>query len=175
MNKKDYLANLYVIIKQLWQNYKLPENELEDEFMWQMFKNFDIRLAQVALIDFAKESSFFEPAKVVAKCESIIDSRKGLENIITENDILNEINNCFLEFGTYVEKFNNLSDIAKRIVGSPTQLENWGSLDIQDFDTVIASAILRTARTLLNYNNKINKINDLKLANKELLLLENLK
>ena len=173
MSKKEYLAKLYIIIKQLFQNYKLPENELEDEFMWQLFKGFDFNLVQVSLIDFAKENSFFEPARVVAKCEYILNSNKKLEQVITEVDILNEINNTYSGYGNYIEKFNNLSEIAKRIVGSPKQLENWGRLDMQDFDTVIASAILRNAKALINNKEKIDKVNKLLMENKNILMLDN--
>lgn len=52
-------------------------------------------------------------------------------------------------YGHEYDSFNALPETLKRIVGSPRTLHEWGQLNIGDFNTIIASQVMRAYRAIL--------------------------
>ena len=49
-----------------------------------------------------------------------------------------------------VEEYARLSPIEQRLVGSPRQLYDWGQMDVERLDSVVASNVQRNYRELIS-------------------------
>lgn len=67
------------------------------------------------------------------------------------------------------EEYDKLPTICQKIVGSPSQLRQWGVLDTNEVDTIVHSNFLKTFRSLLESERQKNLI---PLSIKEKLMLE---
>ena len=66
------------------------------------------------------------------------------------SDVWNHIRKAISNSGYHsVEEFEALSPVEQRIVGSPRQLYDWGQMDVDTLDSVVASNVQRAYRTML--------------------------
>lgn len=198
MEKKD-LLKVYTIAKTLWRNFKLPDSSTEfgkfeanmhDEVWFELLKNYPYKLVEIAMIEYSKKSEFCNIGKIVDECEKIIEAKNGLKGIITEETVFNEISQAitrlltedeYLQIGDYIKpnqdyiiKFNSLSDIAKSVVITWQGLKDLGKIDMETFNTVVKSNIMRVARILIQKKKYVKVYDNAKMLNgEELKLLEN--
>lgn len=66
----------------------------------------------------------------------------------TPNEVWSHIRAAISNSGYHAsEEFEKLSPVEQRLVGSPRQLYDWGQMDVERLDTVVASNIQRAYRT----------------------------
>ena len=56
------------------------------------------------------------------------------------------------------ENFDKLSDIAKSVVVNPSQLSQWATSEITEFNTVIASNIKKSIRNKIQFQEKCESV-----------------
>jgi len=198
MEKKE-LLKVYTIAKTLWRNFKLPDGSTEfgkfeanmhDEVWFELLKNYSYKLIETAMVEYSKKSEFCNIGKIVEECDRIIDAQNGLKGMLTEETIFNEIAKAITRPLTleealnsqeiegldavYILKFNSLSDIAKGVVVNWEGFKNLCLSDIETFDTVTKSNIMRVARGLIEKQRYVKVYDNAKMINGEnLKLLEN--
>jgi len=169
----------------IWPNFKLPtDDKTLKEFYKEWYEQLepfapDIIIA--AIREYAKESDFCNLGKIVAKCEDIIAIINNIN--FNEDIIFQEINKAITrvplvlqpghqnfyynspKYG-YEVNFDKLSKLAKRVVGTPSQLLSWGSCDVDSFQTVVASNIKRSIRNQIALEKQYRAItNNAQLSN----------
>lgn len=68
---------------------------------------------------------------------------------LTESDAWTHIRKAISNSGYYAaEEFEKLSEVEKRLVGSPKQLYDWAMMDVSTLDSVVASNVQRAFRSV---------------------------
>lgn len=176
--KKEELIKAYAYAELLWSTFKKETNnekaQMQNQLWWEFLKKYPFDVICASMRELAKESDFCNIAKISQGC---LEITRLLGENQSENDIFNEIDKA-VSNGAYCSKesFDNLSPIAQRVVGSASNLASWGQVDIQQYNTVIASNIRRAVRNELDREDKKQRIgvDTLKLIKSEnKLLLDN--
>lgn len=135
---RDECKKLLMVINSTYPSFKV-ENATETLNMWHSFlEDYSYeQIMQGLKIYVATSGSDFAPS--ISKLISM--SRKP--NELTQTDegaIWREIRPC-IRRGIYhaEEDFENLSPMAKRVVGEPSQLREWAMLESEVIDSVIQS------------------------------------
>lgn len=167
--RKEELINVFAYAEVLWAGTFKRQNDekqvLEVKLWYDFLKAYDLNVIYAGMRQLAEKSDFCNIAKVANECENICNILRGQ---LTEDDIFLEIDKAISIYDVD-ENFNKLSDIAKKVVGSPSQLASWGQCDINSYNTVIASNIRRSIRN----NLAIKQKNDLLKTNNNLGLCDN--
>ena len=154
MERKD-IKKFMDIVSILYPSYKFPKDKatltLATKIWIQLFAPYKLNLVIEALKNTAKQSDYFNAAKVACECEE-------LTLLLSNNDKLNktEIYNEILKAISFEDtqaKFESLSPIAKQAVGIPAQLYRWAQVPLLEFETIIApilkGAIEKEIRNLI--------------------------
>lgn len=164
MEKKE-LIQAYACAKTLWRGFSLPDNELEvklhDELWFEMLSPYPLEMVLTCMLQYSKESEFCNIGKIVSKLEEIVTAPAKLSETINEQDIFIEIDRAIDNYNHH-KNFEMLSPIARRVVGSAQSLYTWAMMDINEFETVTKSHILRAIRELLKQKATIESANKIR-------------
>lgn len=144
MERKE-IKNLMEMVAILHPSYKIPEDKpmrlLAIKTWLQLFAPYKLNLVIEALKNTAKQSDYFNAAKVACECEelTLILSNNAKLN---KSDIYKEIIEASTSEG-YKAKFEALSPIAKQVVGFPAQLYRWSQIPVMEFETIVAPMLKR--------------------------------
>jgi hypothetical protein len=123
---------------------------------WQLlFADDDYQLVQAALIAYvATDTKGFPPMPGALK-----DQMAKKVTRMTEMEAWNLIRQAISNSAYHSEEeFAKLPPECQRLVGSPGRLYDWAVSDADDVDTVIASNIQRSYRTLVEHDDYVAKI-----------------
>lgn len=154
MEKKD-LFKVCSFAKAIWSSFKVPEKDLDlivlKETWYLTLAPYPVELVLTAMQQYAKESDFCNVAKIGAICERYMEMQT--KKFVDKEKTIANIRRAIGGLGTYQERFDELTDFEKEIVGSPNRLASWGMTNIELFETVIVS--------------NLRKVIDYKLENKK--------
>lgn len=179
MEQKE-LIQVYALVQVLWPNHKFPSNKTEliihKKTWFELLKDFDIKIVLNLIKDYSKTNEFFNVGIIAGQCEELL---KPVSIQITENDVFNEIAKSLSSLvfddeamkpyrekykysqnpysAQFAYKFDKLSPVAQRIVGSPAQLWELDRLGTNEFNTIIRSHILKSAKVILGQNKELEK------------------
>ena len=78
---------------------------------------------------------------------------------VTAQDAWNHIRRAISNSGYHAaEEFEKLSPVEQRLAGSPRQLYDWGQMDVETLDSVVASNIMRSYKVLAEREQKKNML-----------------
>lgn len=173
MIKQD-LLKVYAFAGAMWSSFKIPTNELDakmfDEAWYLTLAPYPVSLILTAMQQYAKESDFCNVAKIGTICEKYIAINSG--TYIDEEKALKNIRRAICGLGTKEERFEELTDFEKSVVGSPSQLGSWGMANAELFDTVIISNLRKTIKNKLEirkFEDNLKIIQSLDVTNSQLL------
>lgn len=92
-------------------------------------------------------SGFFPvPAQIKAEI-----TKARMAGMPDANEVWQHIRDAISNSGYHaVEEYARLSPIEQRLVGSPRQLYDWGQMDVERLDSVVASNVQRNYRELIS-------------------------
>ena len=157
--KREDLKQVYAYASLLWETFKVPTEKeniiLQAQIWYDFLKEYDLETIFASMRELCKESDFCNIGKIAKGCQTIYNINKN--EINEEEKIFNEINKA-ISFYNSKENFNNLSDVAKRVVVNPSNLSSWAMCENEDFNTVVASNIRKSIRNQLSIENKKQSI-----------------
>lgn len=160
--KKEDLSAVLTYASALWNTLKMPEKD-EDYVValsvwYDLLGEYELPIIKAGMLELAKESDFCNVAKIAEKCRAI--QKLALNELQDEDSIVNEIRRAIQgAFYHANENFEKLSPIAKRIVGQPKNLKEWGLMDSATVSSVIMSNIKKSARNQLLTEDRLEVIN----------------
>lgn len=112
-----------------------------------MFADEDVRSVMAAVKAYtATDASGFAPSIGAIKSELV---KAKLAGAPTAQDAWNHIRKAISNSGYHAaEEFEQLTAAEQRIVGSPRQLYDWGQMDVETLDSVVASNVQRAYRAI---------------------------
>ena len=156
--KKDELMKAFAYAELLWSTFKRQKGDekevMEIELWFDFLKPYDFNVVMAGMRELAKESDFCNIAKIAKNCKDICDIAN---NKPVANDILNEIEKA-ISYYKARDNFQNLSSIAKRVVGSAGKLQQWAVMDAEAFNSVVASNLKRAIQVELERVDKIESV-----------------
>mgnify|MGYP002659046473 CR=1 FL=1 len=157
--EKIELCKVYAYAELLWNTFKRETDELKSQLQnrlwWDFLKNYDLEVIYAGMRELAKEENFCSIAKVAKECQKIMKIAKN--EVLDEDLIFSEINSAISYYNAQ-ENFDKLSDIAKSVVVNPSQLSQWATSEITEFNTVIASNIKKSIRNKIQFQEKCESV-----------------
>lgn len=150
MNREETLK-VFSVLKANYNNFFKTLSRTDAEAMvnlWnEMFFDSEYRLVGAAVKAYIASDTTGYPPNVGQINEQIRKLTASEE--MTEQEAVGMIMKA-LSNGIYGarEEFDKLPPILQKLVGSPQQLRDWATMDIEEINTVISSNLMRSYRTL---------------------------
>ena len=176
---KEQMPMVWAYANTIWGTFKVPDTKesvmLTMEVWLDLLKEYDLQIIMSAMLELAKESDFCNVVKVAENCKTLV--KLANNELVDEDMICNEIRMAIKNSLYHArEEFDKLSEIAKRIVGSPASLRSWAELDSATVSSVVMSNIKKSASNQIERQNKMEVIEQANLRqaieNKKVDLLE---
>lgn len=134
--KQEDLPVVWAYTNAVIDTFKVPDTEIKCQMAMSVWMDvlgqYELPIIKSAILERAKESDFFNIAKVGQTCEKLTQIAMGL--YIDEEEVLDEIRKA-VSYANCKENFQGLSEFAKEIVGHSAYLAKWAMSD--QFETVI--------------------------------------
>lgn len=156
--EKNELMKAFAYAELLWSTFKRQKgNEkeiMEIELWFDFLKPYDFNVVMAGMRELAKESDFCNIAKIAKNCKDICDIANNKPAV---NDVLNEIERAISYYNAR-ENFQDLSSVAKRVVGSAGKLREWAVMEAEAFNSVIASNLRKAIQVELERVDKVESV-----------------
>lgn len=158
MTRKEASKIVAVIMQQYPQFYKgMGDSDISGIIgMWEsLFREDRYEVVSNALASYlATDTSGYPPAigQVKAKIRLITEKPK-----MTEAEAWDLVRRA-VKKGDKKKAFEELPPVVQKCIGSPAILRDWGQVDIERFNTVIASNFMRTYRTKAKQQDEIDAL-----------------
>lgn len=156
--EKSELIKVYGYAGILWNTFEIPKQTekqaLQGQIWYDFLKDYDLETIFASMRELSKESDFCNIGKVAKGCQTICNLMSAK---LDEEDIFKEINGAISFYNTQ-DKFDKLSDVAKKVVGTAGQLSSWAGSDVDTFNSVIASQIKKSIRNQFDRQAKIESV-----------------
>ena len=167
--EREELKQVYAYASILWDTFKPPTDKakavLQAQIWFDFLRGYDLQVIFASMRELCKVSDFCNIGKVAKGCQTICNLSK---NELDEDKIFREIDGA-ISWYNQDENFNKLSEMAKKVVGTPSQLAQWALSDVTKYNTVIASNIKRSIRKQLDEQKARESVGEQVLAKIEMI------
>ena len=157
--QKEELLKAFAYANMLWSTFNLPTDRnkkiLLTQIWYDALKPYPLELVYSAMREHARKSDFVNIMKIAEECRAIENLAKN--ECLNENEILLEIEKAVCS-GNQIKAFNELSDIAKKVVGSPSKLASWGQCSVEIYNSVIESNLRKAIKEQIKNFEKIENV-----------------
>ena len=157
---RDKTKEILMMIQAAYPNFKVPDKTITINTWHLVLEKYPYDLIKGALVGYiTTDKSGFAP--VIGQILEIVESMTS-EQSLDEMSAWSLVSKA-LRNGNYHarEEFEKLPRVVQQAVGSPDNLKNWSTSDYESIETVIQSNFLRTYRTCVERDKKLNCMPDL--------------
>ena len=162
--RKEELPTIWAYASALWGTFKVPDTkerfEMSVQVWGEMLGRFDTKIIKAGMVELSKESDFCTVGKLAKHCEIIQKLANG--EIVDADDVLRKIVEA-VQSPDKEKAFENLPEIAKKVVGSKTMLYKWGKMDSATFHSVVVSNLRKNIEKTLETQEKVKTMESLKI------------
>lgn len=162
--RKEELPTIWAYASALWGTFKVPDTKERFEMsvqVWsEMLGKYDASIIKAGMIELSKENDFCTVGKLAKHCEIIQKLANG--EMIDVDEIVQKIVNA-VQRADKQQAFDNLPEIAKKVVGNKAALFKWGKMDSSVFNSVVISNLRKSVEKALETKEKLETMETLKI------------
>lgn len=155
---RDDVKKILMKIQVLYPNWT-PKADLSlvVDTWHEMLAEYEYKAMMMALNTFVTTNTkgFAPDIGQLIECTRVVENQTSLTETQAWELVSKALRNSYYNAE---EQFSKLPETVQRVVGSPTQLRNWGQAELETVETVIQSNFMRTYRIELIRENQRNKM-----------------
>ena len=160
MMTREQTISILMIIQAAYPNYRAPDKTVTVNIWFEMLKDYTRDQVEAAVKAYIQsDTSGFAPSigQVIDKLQLFRDSHDPADR--NETAVWDMVYKAICNSIYHAEEeFDKFPEIVKKVIASPGQLREWGRMDIDTVNSVVASNFMRTYRAEYTRDREIRKL-----------------
>lgn len=157
---REQTISILMIIQAAYPNYRAQDKTVAVNIWFEMLRDYTRDQVEAAVKAYIQsDTSGFAPSigQVIDKLQLFRDSNDSEER--NENAVWDMVYKAICNSNYHAEEeFDKFPEIVKKVIASPGQLREWGRMDIDTVNSVVASNFMRTYRAECTREREIRKL-----------------